>query len=276
MRKYLLILSAAVLMLVLCSCGKMSEVQRYADEIDVSAAYEQTESGAMLLEEIQDDVYSMQLTLCDALATVYDKTDIDNLTIEYPQSKKKKVVSILNLRRQEIAQTLTTEFEERMAELLTDVSDCTNKRTYIVKRRSEAVNFQMDYSKLNGVSDSKGFSDILIRYADVDNGFARRYLNENKEMLVAAAVETIEENSRQTSGFRALVAKNNSIVGALDTIFKTIKRSDADRINKANAELIIKLLNSMETLSDDEKKRLTAQLESGEEMKIDIERKIDK
>ncbi len=275
MRKYLKILSACVLMLAISSCGKMSEMQKYVDKIEVSAQFGQVRSDAVLLEDIQDDVYSLQLALCDALSRAYEETDIDNLTVEYPSSKKEKVVSILNLRRQEISEELTTEFGERMAELVANVADCTNKQTYITKRRSEAVNFQMDYSKLNGVEDSKGFSDILIRYSDLENSFARRYLNENKDMLVAAAIETIEENAQQSSGLRALVAKNNSIVSALDTIFKTIKKSDADRINKANAELIVKLLNSMETLSADEKKRLMAQLESGEDMKIDIERKIE-
>lgn len=264
-----------MLVLAISSCGKMSAVQKYVDKIEVSAQFGQVRSDAALLEDIQDDVYSMQLALCDALSRAYEETDIDNLTVEYPSSKKEKVVSILNLRRQEISEELTTEFGERMAELVANVADCTNKQTYITKRRSEAVNFQMDYSKLNGVEDSKGFSDILIRYSDLENSFARRYLNENKDMLVAAAIETIEENAQQSSGLRAFVAKNNSIVSALDTIFKTIKKSDADRINKANAELIVKLLNSMETLSADEKKRLMAQLESGEDMKIDIERKIE-
>lgn len=275
MQKKVKFFSAVAIMLLLCSCGRMSAVRKYIDKIEVNVVFSEAEADGNFVEAYSDDVYRMQLELCAAMASAYDATDIEKLPVEYPEKKKSKVVSELNLKRQEIYSWLTSQFAMHMIEMIDGAEDCTNKENYVEKRAEEVSAFRTDYAEINGESDSKNLADILIKYTDSDNSFARRYLTENKDKLVEAAVEAIEYNASQTTGLRALVVKNNSIVSALDSIFNTIKKSDADRINKANKKLIISLLNSMETLSAEEKKRLTRQLESGEDMTIEIERKSE-
>lgn len=272
MQKRVKIFSAAAIMLLLCSCGRMGAVKKYIEKIEVNVEFSEATADGDDIGAYADDVYRMQLELCDAMARAYDATDIENLPKEYPAKKKAKVVSELNLKRQEIYSWLTSQFAMRMIEMIDGVEDCTNKENYVEKRAEEVSAFRTDYAEINGRADSKSLADILIKHTDSDNSFARRYLTENKEKLVEAAVEAIEYNASQTTGLRALVVKNNSIVSALDSIFETIKKSDANRINDANKKLIISLLNSMETLSAEEKKRLTRQLESGEDMTIEIER----
>lgn len=274
MRKIVTVFCIVLGMVMLSSCGKYSAVREKIDEITVENNLPEAASGAVTLEEAGQAVYEQQLALCDMYIETSDKTDLDAFLEDYQNLDKSKLLSLLNDAREDINKENCRAFEENMAVLLADVEDCQNIYVYIQKREAEVIAFYDDYRKLGQKSQKqyKVLCDMLLKYQELGNWLADMFLQEHQEEFAEAAVEAVEANAEVTSDFRAAVNKSNEIIAALNAVYGGTDAKKAERINAANKKLVVKLLNSMETLSDSERKSLLEQLENGGDMTIEMEK----
>ena len=274
MRKIILVFCIVLVIGLLSSCGKYSRVREEIDGIKVENTLPEALAGAVSLEEIEEAVYEQQLALCEMYISAYQQTNSDIFTVEYPDLDKNKLLALLNDARGELNEDSRQSFEVNIAVLLTDVTDCPNVLAYIKKCEEEASVFYDDYRKfgLESKEQYKVLCDILLKYQELGNSLADMFLQKNQEQFTEAAITAIEANAEVTKDFRVSVNKNNEIIEAINNVYGGANAEGAKRINAANKTLVRKLLNSMETLTDSERKSLMSQLENGEDLTIEIEK----
>lgn len=274
MRKIISVFCIVLVIGLLSSCGKYGKVQNEIDEIKVENALPEANAGAVTLEEIKEAVYAQQLGLCSMYIDAYKQTDSEAFILKYPDLDKNKLLSLLNDAREDINKDNRQSFEENIAVLLTDVTDCTNMLAYVKKCEDEVIAFYDDYRKFNQASPEQYtvLCDILLKYFELGNSLADMFLQKNQEQFTEAAIAAIEKNAEATKDFRVSVNKNNEIIEVLNSVYGGVNSQGAQRINTANKALVVKLLNSMETLTDSERKSLLDQLEKGEDLTLEIEK----
>ena len=272
MRKIGTIFCILALASSLTACGKYGKLQDELDTITAESTFPPVTEGATTLDDINNAVYEQQLALCTAYAEAYNKTGIDDFMLKYPKLDRDKVLSRLNDTRQDINDDSTDIFIENMALIVKDVTDIPNLSAYIEKRWSEVQVFYTDYNRfVNYGDDYSVLSDLLLKYANSDNQLASEILKHNSDQFMNAAVLRIEKNAEAKEDFRVKITENNNIINAVNNLYGGVYTDLVKRINTANRNLAVKLLNSLETLSKSEKEKLLDQLDKGEDMTIELE-----
>ena len=275
MRKISVFFCIIMVIGLLSGCGETSRIRKEINTIIIENTLPSVDSGATAMADISDAVYTQQLKLCSMYSDAYEKTDLDSFEQKYPDFEKDKLRSLLSEARKDMNEQSAAVFEENMNTLLANVSDCANPSAYISKCTSEVGAFYDDYRRFNTTDDSERNSvlcDILLKYSKQDNSLATRFITDNKKDFCNAAAELIESGTEQNKDLRAKVGKCSELIDAINETFGGAPVDIADRINAANKKLIAMLLNSMESLSDSERKRLLEQLNNDEELTASFEK----
>ena len=272
MQKITAFLSVLLLISLLSSCGKYNELQSELDLISIEATLPDAAGGAVTLEEAAPQIYDQQIALCNIYNEAYQKTDSGAFVDRYTNLNKNKLLSELNSARQDIIEDYAEIFAENMVTILADVTDCTNVSAYVQKRYSEVQSFYLDYGRfMSAGNDASVLCDLLIKYSESTNEIAKEMLKQNQEKFTEAAVVQIETNAAAKSDFRAKITNNNSIIDAINLVYGGVYDEYVKRINNASLELVTKLIESMESLTEKEKNTLIKQYKNGEEMTIELE-----
>lgn len=267
-----LILTAGILA-TLTSCGKYSALYNELDAITAETVFPEAVSGRTELAQITEDVYAQQLALCEAYNEAYEKTDADGFLLRYADFEKNKVMSSLSKTRQELNDDSSNQFYMNMAVLLSDVTDCSNQEAYIEKRKLEAQSFCADYKTLinSTEEDFQTVNDIFVKYALGDNELVKKVFNDNMEMIMEASARSVEANAAADTEFRSNISKCNKTITALNEFYGGVTLEISKRINSSNKLLLKKLLQSMESVSKDERETMIRQLEDNEKLTMEME-----
>lgn len=275
MRKISVFFCIIMVIGLLSGCGETSRIRKEINAIIIENTLPSVESDANVMADISDAVYTQQLELCSMYSDAYEKTDLDSFEQKYPDFEKDKLRSLLSEARKDMNEQSAEAFAENMNTLLANVTDCANQNAYISKCASEVSAFYDDYRRFNTAESSERNSvlcDILLKYSKQDNSLATRFITDNKKDFCNAAAELIESGTKENKDLRAKVGKCSELIDAINEIFGGAPVDIAERINAANKELIAMLLNSMESLSDSERKRLLEQLKNGEDLTVSFEK----
>lgn len=253
MRKVAILLCAFFAVLLTSSCGDYAKARQEAYDVVIESTLPQTQAGKSSLDDIADDVYLQQLALCDIYVEVYEKMDIKLFEQKYPKIAKNKLMSLLSDVRQDMYNKYDKVYVENMTTLMTDVIDCPNQTAYVIDKRDEVSAFFYDYRCFNNAyaSEHKSLCDILLKYDDLDNELAKRFISENSEKFSEAAVLTVEENAQENSDIRSYISRNNEITDTVNKFFGGFSAAQAKRVNTANKNLVAKLTGTSDTVVEE-------------------------
>ena len=256
MRKVIKVFISTLLVAVmLTSCGDSGKLKKELDKITVTTVFNVPGTGYTSLEEITEEVYVQQMMLCEAYCETYEKTGYGLFENRFPDITRAKLMAELNDVRNDLNNECTGVFAETLMLILSEVTDCQNKQTYIVKRRNEVLEFYPDYKQFliqkGDVSGAR--SKILLKYYEKNNEFAVSFLQRHKDDFIAAGVETIKSNAEKTDDLRTYVMENNKIIKALNGLFGGTTKEVANEVNAANRKLAERILDTMGELTEEEK-----------------------
>lgn len=270
MRKTGALFCIIVLISILSSCGPYSKVETELNNAVIENKLPEVSGGATALSEIKESVYAQQIALCDMMSQAYDATALEDFQLRYSDLSKQKLISLLNDKREEFNNNSKVLFIQNLALLTENVNNIPNKSAYIQKCLDEAAAFLNDYRKFRKESEDRANNacDILRKYSKADNELAKQFLESNRDAFIAYATTVIEENSRVNANIRATINVNNEIIAALNTLYGGAGPEESQRISVASKRLIEKLLHSMETITEDERKQLLEQLDNNDTLTI--------
>lgn len=247
---------------MLSGCADYDSIKTSLADITIDNVMEEVDEDASYrsLAEIDDLVYEEQLAACVMYSDAYKKTYYKDYAEE--SHNEEKVAELCTNRRHEVNTDIEIAFAINIYRLLQDVRDCSNIDAYVVKTHKDVLDFYDIYDKyLNGDDPDGALVDMALEYADRSNILALTFLADVKPEVCRAALNKIEENADNDKDLRVYINLNNEIISALNTLYGAVPEEYAERITKINTSLAKKLLMSMETLTEDEKKDLLEQLE---------------
>ncbi len=254
-----------VLTLLISSCGEHKEAYDSISSLEFHYSMPSAIGGDATLEEAADDIYSQQVSLCEAYVQTYQMTDISFYSEKYPDTPSDRLKEALNNKRQELNGKIAEKFLENLGIILADVTDCEDKERYITKCFDDARLFFNDYSKIKNATEEDFIkvNNVLVNYADSKNDFALRVFKENQDFVMAMAIRDIQHNATAEESFRANISKNNDTIDAINTVYSGLgdNQEYRDIVDEASMTLLVKLLDSVETMTDEERQYVISQLE---------------
>ncbi len=264
-RKIGALVCSLILAVLISSCGEHKEANADIASLEVHHSMPMAFSGSKTLEEASGKIYEQQISLCEAYFKTYQMTDIGLYSEKYPDASASKLMESLNNKRQELNGKIAEEFAENIGTILKNVTDCENKERYTQKCFDDARLFFNDYGKIVNASeeDFVKVTNVLVNYANANNDFALRVLKDNQEFVMAMAILDIEYNAKAEESFRANITKNNDTIDAINVVFGGLgdNKEYRDIVDEASMTLLVKLLDSVETMTEEERQYVIAQLE---------------
>lgn len=265
--RLLLILFALVL---LTACDDYSQIREDLSKIKTEATLPAPVSTATTLKEAEPYIRIQQDALRDALLENYHKTHYDRFKDKYSSMLKSKLIYFLNSARADLDNDVIKQFQTNMFVVMQNVKDYENISAYISDQQQYVQSFYIDYDNIQKDSSNENLSLMFIRYAQSNNDYAKAYLLENKDEVLKACIDRVAENAKAEEDFREKLGENNQIVECINDLYGSADSNTAQQISNANKTLMYNLLESMDTLSDSEKKKLLEQLGLGKKLTVEI------
>ena len=255
-RKLLIIAVSLVTLMLFTGCNDYSNIERKLDEIKIENRLPKVGNKRYrTMEEAEDAVYAQQLAACEMLSDVVEQTDSRNFA-EY-EGNAKRIAEKCNNKRNEISLDIKERYVDNIYQIMDDVKDCPNVDAYVSKTYLNVETFYDEYHKYQTADNTDiALTNILVYYYDRTNVLAKSFLTRNEDDVYDASVAVIEGNVQTEDNFRFYINKNNLIIKALNEIYGGVSADYAERINNAGNKLATHLLNSLESLSDKERKLL--------------------
>lgn len=265
LRKIGTLVCLLILAVLISSCGEHKEANADIASLENHHSMPAAFGGSKTLEEAADEIYAQQISLCEAYFETYQMTDVSIYSEKYPEAAADKLMESLTNKRRELNEGIAEEFIENIGIILEDVTDCEDKERYTKKIFDDARLFFNDYNKIKTATaeDFVKVNNVLVNYAKAGNDFALRVLADNKEFVMAMAIRDIEYNATAEESFRANITKNNDTIDAINIVYGGLGDNEEyrDVVDKASMTLLVKLLESVETMTEEERQSVIAQLE---------------
>lgn len=250
---------------LITSCGGHKEANADISSLEYSCTLPEALGGKTTLEDVSEEVFAQQVSACEAYYEAYQITDVGKFTDKYPDVPTSRLIESLSNKRQEINSEISEKFIENMTVILKDVTDCKNKERYINNCLDDARLFANDYHRIvtATAADFVKINNILVNYAQSDNEFAIQVLKNHSDLVIETALLDIEHNAEAEESFRANITKNNDTIEAVNNIYGGFGggKENKRRVNDASMKLLKKLLDSVETMTEYERRDVIKQLE---------------
>ena len=250
------------MMSALAGCANYSGIEQALEEITIENTLPETSDEEFTsLEEANDAIYEQQLAACKVYAEIYDKTHYSQFLGSEKGLKNDKTASICYSYRRELKDDALTKFYQNIYLIIKDCDDCTNEEAFLEKANADVENFYDAYAKyLSSDNPEEELCRILVNYSERRNILALSFLERNKQKVYMASTDMIEKNAQTDENFRFYLNKNNNIISALNNVYNGVPSLYASRISEATTVLSKNLLNSLESLTDNERRVLMDQL----------------
>ena len=255
-RKLLITAASLVTLMLFTGCSDYGDVERELNEIKIENRLPKVGNEKYrTMEEAEDAVYAQQIAACEMLSDVTEKTDSRNF--EGYSGNAKRIAERCNNKRNEVALDIKGRYVENIYAIMEDVKDCPNVDAYVSKTYLNVETFYDEYRNYQMADNTDlALTDILVYYYDRTNVLAKSFLTRNEDDVYEASVAVIEGNAQADENYRFYINKNNLIIKALNEIYGGVSAEYAERINNAGNKLAMNLLNSLESLSEKERKLL--------------------
>lgn len=262
MKRFLICLLCVGSVLALGGCGKKDEdiYNRIQNtQIDIELA-DVPDGEYTSLNEAGDDIYELQLSVCDLYIETYHNLNANN----YKSSdiNKKKLARACYTRRNELNDDIKMEFYKKLYQLIRNCSDCTNQNAFLQRAHNDILGFYDSYEKyLNAEDTDAALVQMLIDYSQKRNILALSFLERNERKVFTSAINTIEANAETEENMRFYVNKNINIRDSLKYVYDDIPERYMERIEEAHINLSMRLLDSLENITEREREALIDQLQ---------------
>ena len=248
-------------MFTLCACGskdKDTYNQISGTKIEIELA-DVPEDKYTAISEADDDIYELQLSVCDLYIKTYRSLNVSNF--KSSDIKQEKLARACYEQRKQLNDEIEIKFYQKLYLLIRQCSDCTNSAAFLEKAHRDILGFYDAYAKyLEADNTDEALVKILIDYSQKRNILALSFLERNERKVLNAAINTIENNAEQEENMRFFVNKNMNIRDALENVYDTIPENYAKRIEEAHISLSMRLLESLENITERERASLIEQL----------------
>lgn len=212
------------------------------------------------LEDAADDIYELQLSACELYIKTY--RDLNASKFEGSDIKPKKLAMACYERRKELNDDIKMAFYKKLYLLIRNCSDCENEDAFLERTHKDVLGFYDSYEKyLEAEDEDKVLVEILIDYSQKRNILALSFLERNERKVLNAAISEIEANADIEENMRFYVNKNINIRDSLKEVYDTIPEKYEERIERAHIDLSMRLLDSLEDVTEREREALIEQLQ---------------
>lgn len=252
-----------LILLFSSGCGNQSNLKSELENVSLSYELPPVSNvGSSRLTEIDDDVYEQQIAACEMYYEAYQITKTADFIEKYEDEiKDERIGYYCNKRRKELQLDIATQLNDNVYVLAKAVEDCGNVAAYLKRVKYDTENFY-DYYADTVYSDEpeEALIRLLVAFYEKSNVLAFRFMDENKDRIIEAAIDKIKDNSYSTENFNMYIKENNEIIKALNTVYGGVPSYAADEITAANIALARKLLESDNDLSSEAIDKLMMQL----------------
>lgn len=252
-----------MLLLLLTSCGDKSDLKSTLDNVKIDVELPPISDRTYdRLADVDEEVYEQQLAACEMYIEAYEITKPSVYIKKYKDEvDEDRIEYYCNNRRKELQTEIGTKLSDNVYELVKSVDDCSNMEAYLDRVNLDATLFYDYYSEfLYSDDEEKALCNILTAFHERSNVLAFMFMDEYKDDIIEAAVETIEDNADTDTDYNMYISMNNEIIRALNNVYGGVSQNYADKITESNVELARKLLETDENLTDKEIKELMSQL----------------
>lgn len=263
LKKVKLLIVCAFLMIFAAGCGDKTELKAELENIKLTTELPAVRvTDCSRLEEADDEVYRQQLAACEMYIESYEITKTSDFVEKYKDDvKEDRVAYYCNDRRKELQLEISTALYDNIFSIVKSVEDCDNISAYIKRVNYDVVNFYDYYADyLNSNDKTEALCTILTKFYERTNVLAFRFMEDNREEIIDAALTKIEKNARANDSLNMYIAMNNEIVRALNNVFGGVPEDYAIPISEANIKLARKLLESDNDLTEEDIDTLMRQL----------------
>lgn len=263
MKKFKFLTVFAIILLLLTSCGDKSDLKSRLDNITLTTELPPvSDSICYKLSDADDEVYEQQLAACEMYIEAYEITKPAVFIEKYKDEvKEDRIEYYCNNRRKELQTEIGIQLSDNVHELIKTVSDCDNIEAYLDRVNLDTELFYDYYREyLHSDDKNKALCDILRVFHERSNILAFRFMDDNKEEIIEAALDTIEKNADADTDFNMYISINNELIKALNNVYGGVNQRYADKIKTAHITLARKLLQSDDTLSEKTIEELMTQL----------------
>lgn len=263
MKKIKFLTVCAIMLLLLTSCGDKSDLKSRLDGVQITTELPPvSDILCSKLADADDEVYEQQLAACEMYIEAYDLTRSAVFIEKYKDEvNEERIEFYCNKRRKELQTEIGKQLSDNVHELIKTVTDCDNPEAYLDRVNLDTELFYDYYSDYMYSDDTnKALCNILRVFHERSNILAFRFMDDNREEIIRAAMRTIEENSDADTDLNMYLAMNNELIRALNNVYGGVNQVYADKIKSANVDLARKLLQSDDNLSEKTINELVAQL----------------
>ncbi|MDO5397733.1 MAG: hypothetical protein Q4G33_07365 [bacterium] len=255
-RKLLMVTVSLVALLLFAGCSNYEDIEEQLDNIKIENRLPKVgEKKYRSMEDAEDAVYNQQIAACEMLADAYQKTN--STQFEEHEGSVKRIQERCNDKRNEIARDIRERYMNNVYDIMEYVTDCPNVDAYVLKTYGNVETFYDEYNNYQEAENTDiALTDILVFYYDRKNMLAKTFLKKHEADVFDASVAVIEGNAQADDNFRFYINKNNTIIKALNEIYGGVSAEHAEKINAAGNKLAVHLLDSLESLSERERKAL--------------------
>lgn len=259
-RKLFILAAALISLFTISGCSDYSEIEAELNRVTIENKLPEVSGSYASMEDAEDAVYEQQIAACEMLSDSYLKTNAKTYTENF-RGNEKRVAESCNNKRNEINADIMTLYSNNIYKIMEDVGDCENVDAYVSKTRANVDTFYDEYYHYKTADNQDvALTDILVYYYDRRNILAKSFLARNEKKVFDASLAVIEGNAQTDDEFRFYINKNNTIIKALNEIFGGVPKEYAEKISAAGDKLAINLLNSLESLSERERKALIEEM----------------
>lgn len=245
-------------------CTNNSNIKNSLEKVRITSELPTpSEKKYTSLEQASDAIYKQQIAACDMYWEAYEKTYYQNFIDEDMKPKDKtRAAHTCNSYRNNLLSDLRTDFYKNIYIIIKDCDDCENKDAFLEKANNDVLGFYDYYIAYKQTDDEEqALCKLLVDFSERRNVLALSFLDRNKKAVYEATTNIIENNADTNESYRFYLNKNNSIVSALNDVYGGVSPQYAERIKKATTKLSVNYLNSLENLTDSERRVLMDQLD---------------
>lgn len=262
MKRFLICLLCIGSVFALGGCGKKDEdIYNRIRNTQINIELADVADGKYTsLNEAGDDIYELQLSTCELYIETYRNLNASNF--KSSDINKKKLARACYTRRAELNEDIKVEFYKRLYQLIRNCSDCENQNAFLQRAHNDVLGFYDSYEKYLDAEDTDtALVQMLIDYSQKRNILALSFLERNERKVFNAAINTIEDNAETEENMRFYVNKNINIRDSLKYVYDEIPERYIERIEESHINLSMRLLDSLENITERERAVLIDQLQ---------------
>ena len=265
MKKTVLCVLCILMLCLSAGCTNYRSIRESLAEIEVENIMPEVSLGGYdSLDEANDEIYELQLAVCEMYADAHNQTQYEHFAMDFEDEEEKdqKIMEMCNERRMELAEEIRVEFFKNLFRIIDDCEDCENKDAFLTKADNHVMDFyDIYYEYLNAEDEGEVLCKMLVNYAERRNTLALSFLERSERKVYEAATKKIEENAETDENYRYYLNKNNYIISALNRVFGGVPSAYAARITDATTKLSKNLLESYDDLTEYERAVLIDELD---------------